>query len=144
MGKSKRRGINPPLVLKNRRIPESATVLKESILHLRPYFSFEHLCESYFQLDELTKENLKELKRFLKRISSMSWNQIYNSKGIDITKIPRERLSKPIPASVPDDSDIIEMSVSDSHRIWGFQHEQVIYVIWFDPNHQVLPEGKKR
>lgn len=125
-------------------IPESATELKRSTDDQAPLFSFEHLCDKNFYLYHLGKQELKELHSFLKKTSGMTWKQIRMSNGIRYKTIPRSSLSYRVPDSVPEDASIDEMRVSKEHRIFGFRVHGTFNVIWFDPTHDVCPEGKRK
>ncbi|MFZ7936202.1 MAG6450 family protein [Bacillus thuringiensis] len=54
-------------------------------------------------------------------------------------KIPVSSLRYPLPGSVSEEEEVLEMRVSQEHRIWGFQNQSTFYVIWFDPTHAVCP-----
>lgn len=125
-------------------IPEAATDVKRSSEDRTPFFSFEHLCERNYQLMDLGKRELKELHNFLKMISKMTWKQIRISDGLEYKTIPRDSLSCSVPKSVPDDARIDEIRVTQAHRIFGFRVESVFNVVWFDPTHGVVPQGKKK
>ncbi|WP_160045677.1 MAG6450 family protein [Paenibacillus sp. USDA918EY] len=125
-------------------IPSAVTELKRSTEDQTPLFSFEHLCENNFYLHNLGKQELKELHNFLKKSSKMTWKQIRMSDGIKYKTIPRSSLTARVPSSVPDDASIDEMRVTQEHRIFGFKVNGIFNVIWFDPTHDVCPEGKKR
>lgn len=124
------------------KIPASATQVKQSTDNNAPFFSFEHLCENNFMIINLGKIELKELHAFLKRSSGMPWNQVRQVFKYKI--IPRKGLSCRVPDSVPDDASISEMRVTNEHRIFGFRTGSVFNIIWFDPTHDVCPEGKKK
>ncbi|MGM1048414.1 MAG: MAG6450 family protein [Bacillota bacterium] len=125
-------------------IPGMATELKRSTEDQTPLFSFEHLCDKNFYLFHLGRLELKELHNFLKKCSRMTWKQIRMSDGMGYKTIPRSSLSCRVPDSVPDDAGIDEMRVTQEHRIFGFKVNGIFNVIWFDPTHDVCPEGKKR
>ncbi|MBY0597675.1 MAG6450 family protein [Bacillus bingmayongensis] len=139
MGKKKRKGIGitNPQVTRSGRIPQPD--LKQSTVHEYPTISFQHLCERNGQLDELNKKDLKQLSNFLRRVSGMTWSQIRLSDGIKTKKIPVSSLRYALPNSVSEEEEILEMRVSQEHRIWGFQNQSTFYVIWFDPKHAVCP-----
>jgi hypothetical protein len=136
MRKSKK--IKGPEIKSNKnRIPEPS--LNETTYNKFPNISFSHLCESKGQLQDLSKQDLKQLSNFLRRISSMTWAQIRSSDGVKMKKIPRHSLSYALPQTVSEDEDIFEMRVSQEHRIWGFPNNGTFYVVWFDPTHAVCP-----
>ncbi|MEY8345881.1 MAG6450 family protein [Niallia circulans] len=119
------------------RIPEP--IRQETTHHDYVTVSFTHLCERNLQLEELGKRDLKQLSNFLRRVSSMTWQQVRNSDGIKMKKIPRYSISYPVPQTVSEDEDIFEMRVSQEHRLWGFPNNGTFYIIWFDPTHAVCP-----
>ncbi|KAB2335102.1 MAG6450 family protein [Bacillus mesophilum] len=138
--KDKRKRIKEPTTKSRKgstRIPEPEVLV--STINENPTISFLHLCEKNCQLQDLGKQDLKQLSKFLKRISCMTWSQIRNSDGIKMKKIPTYSLAYSLPASVSEEEEIFEMRVSDGHRLWGFQNRATFYVIWFDPTHSVCP-----
>lgn len=136
MGKTKRIKVPEPRKQKNR-IPEPSVL--ETTINKLPNISFLHLCENNGQLHDLSKQDLKQLSKFLRRISSMTWSQIRSSDGIKMKKIPRYSMSFALPQTVSEDEEIFEMRVSQEHRLWGFPNNGTFYVIWFDPSHAVCP-----
>ncbi|EOP46686.1 MAG6450 family protein [Bacillus cereus] len=133
----KRKGIVKPQIEETKRIPRP--VVNQSTIHEYPTISFQHLCDKNGQLHELTKRDLKHLSNFLRRVSVMTWSQIRLSDGIKTKKIPITSLRYTLPNSVSEEEEILEMRVSQEHRLWGFQNQSTFYVIWFDPNHSVCP-----
>lgn len=125
-------------------IPTEATRIKRSTDNDTPLFSFGHLCDNNFMMHILGKTELKELHRFLKKISKMTWNQVRASESIGYKPIPRTSLSCAVPDSVSRDARIDEMRVTQEHRIFGFKAEGIFNIIWFDPTHDICPEGKKK
>ncbi|MCK6203917.1 hypothetical protein KZX50_00450 [Bacillus infantis] len=104
-----------------------------------PTISFFHLCDRNGQLQDLGRQDLKQLSSFLRRFSCMTWSQVRRSDGIKMKKIPRYSLAYPLPATVSEDEEIFELRVSQEHRLWGFQNNGTFHVIWFDPTHSVCP-----
>jgi hypothetical protein len=136
MGKTKRIKVKEPSKEK-KRIPEPR--VSETTYNNLPNISFLHLCENNGQLHDLSKQDLKQLSKFLRRISSMTWSQIRSSDGIKMKKIPRYSISFSLPQTVSEDEEIFELRVSQEHRLWGFPNNGTFYVIWFDPTHVVCP-----
>jgi hypothetical protein len=87
---------------------------------------------------------LERIKQRLANLESMPWKEILNkySHPIEVSKLckgARERLEKrQIDATL-----LVSLRCTQTERIWGIRRENVLSLMWWDPNHQVYPVQKK-
>lgn len=143
----KRGKIREPKDRGSKHIPGKVTELREEDSDDKlPLFSFKHCCRQRYQLHEWHRDELKSLISSLRKMSQIPWKDVHRDKGlhyeagVDLDKTTRRAL----PESVPKDCPIDSFRVSLKGRVWGYRAEHVFYIIWFDRNHDVCPEGKQR
>jgi hypothetical protein len=104
-----------------------------------PVFSFKYVHKKY-PLDNWGKRNIKSLIRHLQQMEDMTWNRII-ADGRDgvlkYTQISQDDLPEKVPGNVSPDVSIIELTVGDPCRLFGFRTGRVLNIIWFDKNHDV-------
>lgn len=83
----------------------------------------------------------------LKNFESMTWGEIQQQRSQihpmntgDLSDVARRRLEE----INQDDIDMIyEFPLSGKERIWGIKKGPVVFLLWWDPNHQVYPTQLK-
>lgn len=106
-----------------------------------PVFSFKYSHSSY-PLHDWGKRELKGLMKYLKMMESLTWKRI-KTDGRDgslrFTSINQRDFPKEIPSSlnISPDETLIEITVGDPCRLFGFRTGRIFNVIWFDKNHNV-------
>lgn len=106
-----------------------------------PVFSFKYAHDSY-PLFNWGKRELKGLLRSLKMMESLSWKRI-KADGRDgslrYTSINQRDFPKDIPSilNISPDETLIELTVGDPCRLFGFRTGRIFNIIWFDKNHDV-------
>jgi len=125
------------------KIPVEVLELKgESTDNLTPLFSFKHVSDNHCLLCEWGNPELSELIGTLKTMESLTWSQVRQHKGLNLTGV--DHPAYPPPPSVPGDASITEVRVDEKRRLFGYRGGRVFHLIWFDRNHQVCPAGKVR
>lgn len=90
----------------------------------------------------------RELARVLKRLGEfekMTWAVIEaaGSHFVEVSKIindARKRLSK---IKLEDTDSFFSLRMNGKRRIWGIRKRHILYILWWDPNHEVYPSSKK-
>lgn len=82
----------------------------------------------------------------LQMMSIMLWRDVRGHVGLHYeANVDLDRtMRRALPASLPKDCSIDSFRVSDKARVWGYRAENVFYIVWFDNDHGVCPEGKQR
>jgi hypothetical protein len=94
--------------------------------------------------------NPDEVRLFLdcfRRLSSMSFYDVLQSgrKGAGKTGLNHTNYDDSAfqgatrPVTIPRDVRLCGMRAGSDRRVFGFFHERVFYVLWFDPAHRLIP-----
>jgi hypothetical protein len=97
--------------------------------------------KSVHQLDANTLERIRQR---LASFETMTWKQIIgnDSHPIEVHKLckgAKQRLEN----RQIDASTLVSLRCTATARIWGIRRENVLSLLWWDPNHQVYPVEKK-
>lgn len=142
--KKKLRNIASAAKRQEGKIPELATLLlhEGSTDSMSPVFSFNHTCKNRCQLEDCTKEELKSLIGTLRKMGDLAWSQVLVDRGLNFKSAAGMVLR--LPQQVPPDAAVTSLRVSDCFRLFGHRVGHVYHVIWFDRNHDVVPESKSQ
>jgi ribosomal protein L20 len=93
-----------------------------------------HSHEKYFEI-------LKRKKNF----ESMTREELKNTKSHSIetyklSKAARDRLEE---LQLDDFEELFSLRINSANRFWCIAHENVMRVLWWDPNHLVYPVEKR-
>lgn len=88
-----------------------------------------------------------EVVKQLGHLESMTWADLLtrsNGKhhAIETWKIVKEAQDRLVALKLDDLDEIVSLRLSGKHRVFGFLHEHVYYVLWWDPEHEVCPSVK--
>lgn len=114
---------------------------RDSTVHIGlKYYDANHECFSKWE-----KPELKELSKFVKKLSNYTWNQVMQQAGSkngfnytlhkDIKKLPKE----PKALGLSEDTTFFELRVDGDKRVHGFRSKSIFFLIWLDRNHQIYP-----
>jgi hypothetical protein len=106
------------------------------------YFHAAHQCFS-----EWTRDELRAFSEFNRKVSSLSWQQIYSSggkgggkSGLGYTAHDGAALPPmPFVRSLSEDIGWCEMRVTQKARVHGFRAGQGFFLVLLDRNHEVFP-----
>ncbi len=87
----------------------------------------------------------------LKQYEEMTWSEIEKKKGYrgkqnhlmpvkEICKKARERLKS---LRLDDIDCLYSLRFSGKERLWGIRKNEVLYILWWDPNHGVCPVTRR-
>ncbi len=118
----------------------------------RPFrLSLRHLDsgeDSPWPFHDLSDQDITDLGLLLANVIRLSWDDIELIKDgsgyvhgyrtvSDLSRAGYERFSK-LPQEVTDQEDsLFRFKVTTDKRIWGFVLDDIFYVLWWDPRHQV-------
>lgn len=89
-------------------------------------------CDDKYPMYKLKKEHLKEFVNYAKKVENMTWKEIKIHPGLNYETLPE--LDKP--DSIPKDSTLTSMRMSQKSRIIGYRQQEYYYIVWFDINHK--------
>ena len=124
------------------RVPSKALEIIDSANYeeMAPVFRFSSADDNNRVLHEWQKKELKALISCFKKMEKLTWNKIRRDTGFKMTKLnnvsPPSYLSKEI--------ELYEIRVNQEQRIHGYKFQNIFYIVWFDRDHTVCPEGKNR
>ena len=126
------------------KIPKYSFIPKDQEKNI--VFSFEALTTNeYFNLDMTCQNWAAELFEKLHSISSSKLSSLISSSGGQSTRIHDHSNSNP-PLPIPyniDKKDLYQIRIGTSKGgIHGVPYENIFYVIWFDPLHNMYPDER--
>jgi hypothetical protein len=105
------------------------------------YYRSEHQCFSQWSTDEL-----RAFSDFCRKVSSLTWQQIYqtsgkgaNKTGLAYTSHDGKRLPAAyLPGDVSEDIGWFELRVGGKARAHGFRAGQAFFLVFLDRNHEIF------
>lgn len=153
---SKSKG-NPKTVLSqlgfsDQRTPRTGSLNPPSSQDSHPTFSFKHIDrENREEWAWPESDGIKEIVDFLCTISNSTWKELR-------THSTGSGIRRPLHHSQPFDSlptktqnliiqlhlneifeDLFRFRLGGRKRLWGFLHNGIFYILWWDPEHKVYP-----
>ena len=96
---------------------------------------------SPFGWEQISRADLADVVAHLSSLESMTWNDIVVTARKHNHFCEVEELSKPARDIIAADwrgvDQILSIRLTNLKRIWGVVEEGVLYVVWWDPEHQV-------
>ena len=102
---------------------------------------------SWLTIDSIDK--IKEVKKKMKDFETMTWGELQRfRKNSPCNPIPLDRLcnnarNRLRELKLDDIEDLYELHITGQNRIWGIKDNELICLLWWDPNHEVCPVKKK-
>jgi hypothetical protein len=95
----------------------------------------------------LDTEKLKDIHAKLSGFESMTWNEILvNAKkqnhSVQVSNLSNEAKSRLQIIKQDDVDELVSLRVSGKERIWGIRENEVLNILWWDPDHEVCPSLK--
>ena len=97
------------------------------------------------QVNDLTLEGFENILSKMSNFETMKWSEILNRNNhpvpiLDLSPEAQKRLK----ALRQDDVDeLISLHMNGKKRIWGIRDQNVLKILWWDPNHTVYPSPKR-
>ncbi len=99
-----------------------------------------------FCLSTCDKDEVRQVVDALRRLTTMTWQQVQqsggkgeNKKGLGYTNYPDDALRVARPPAVSRDIPIAGFRASQRMRVFGFHIDYTFYVLWFDREHTIAP-----
>lgn len=78
----------------------------------------------------------------------MTWDEIFRrgqaGKSIPVATLPRDARNELARTSHDDIDDIVELRPAGKPRAWGVRHDNVLMLLFWDPNHTLFPPRNRR
>ena len=87
----------------------------------------------------------KSIHDKLKNFETMTWAAIegHESHLIDVKNISKEAKQRLQIIKQDDLDQLFSFRLSGKQRLWGIRKEEILYILWWDPEHSVYPVPKK-
>jgi hypothetical protein len=119
------------------------TDLKETNYDFRRgKFAFEFVCDNRCCLSDWQGQELKLLIDSFKKVEKLTWQEIFVDQGLKWER--NKNIAIPLPNQLPKDTKLCSFRVNQKMRIYGYRAQELFYIVWFDKNHIVCPEGKSK
>ncbi len=88
---------------------------------------------------------IQEMHSKLVNFEKMKWKEIEGPQNhfIEINKLCREAQKRIIELRLQEFDPLFSLRLSGKERVWGIRQEEILYILWWDPDHTVYPVGKK-
>lgn len=101
-----------------------------------------------FGWSEILPEKLREIREKLRDFESMTWHEIlivgkHRNHSVSIEKLCKEARDRLEATGQSDIDELVSLRLSGPARVWGIRSENVLNVLWWDPDHAVCPSLKK-
>jgi hypothetical protein len=96
----------------------------------------------------LPPEKLREILEKLAGWEKKTWGQVHGDAHDSQHSVDLARLIKPArdrlrELDLDDLDSLFRFRLSGEERLWGVPLDNVFYVLWWDPNHEVCPSKKR-
>jgi hypothetical protein len=100
--------------------------------------------DDWKSIHALDAPTLEKIRQRLGNFETMTWKEIISKEShpIDSAKLckgARERLEH----HQIDADNLVSLRCMQAQRIWGIRSENILSLLWWDPNHAVYPVAKK-
>lgn len=113
--------------------------------HMR--FVFKQVDDQKWPLHNISKADWKRLLGKLGHLESMTFTQACQSKlasECDLSTCSNQQAKTRLMNRYNEDSAVeFRIARSESLRLWALRYGREFHIIWWDPNHEVYPDGKK-
>jgi len=103
---------------------------------------------SPFGWSKIAPDKLREIRDKLRDFESMTWHEIlvvakHRNHAVSIEKLCKEARDRLEETGQSDIEELVSLRLSGLARVWGIRSENVLNVLWWDPEHAVCPSLKK-
>jgi hypothetical protein len=105
-----------------------------------------------FGFDNMKDDDLRVLHNRLKNLESMKWGEILRApRGsggtenhlISISELCADAQRRLTELKHNDLDEMLSVTISGKRRLWGKLVNEIVYVVWWDPEHLICPSAKK-
>lgn len=93
---------------------------------------------------ELSPVEVGRIRQKLSEFETMTWNEIFTlgkkrNHSIPIVELRCPKAKKWLNANMPDHTELWTLRFSGTERVWGVFAEGAYLIVFWDPNHQIMP-----
>ncbi|MBV8367408.1 MAG: hypothetical protein JO036_00535 [Candidatus Eremiobacteraeota bacterium] len=119
-----------------------------SYLARRPTWRFGRIrMDPPFGWGDISREEVESVVSHLSALEKMTWNDILVTARKQNHFCDVSKLSKPARALINADwqnaEQLLALRLTNLKRVWGFLEQGILYIMWWDPNHEVYPSTFK-
>ena len=120
-----------------------------SIMDMQPAWRLSNMrMKSPFGWDAITRSDMEQVVGHLKGLESMAWSEILVGAKKQNHHCDVDGMCKRARECLEDDwqggvDELLTMRLSNKKRVWGVLEESIVYLLWWDPEHDVYPSLKK-
>jgi hypothetical protein len=131
----------PPNKGKKLSLSGSSETVKVDYSREKPIFCLRYVDPSYC-ITLCNKDDKAAFAERIRKLSTMTWNQIINAdrRGFGREKIARDSLPNP-PSSVSEDVTFIALRFSGMKPMVGYQQNEIFHILWFDRDYNLYEHG---
>lgn len=104
--------------------------------------AFSSVCHNKCCISNWFGDELVSLVDTFKKVESMNWSDIFKDVGLKWER--NKQISTKLPSDFPIDAKLCSLRVSGKMRLYGYRAQEYFYIVWFDKNHEICPEGKSK
>lgn len=135
--------------------PVSSTVsktpkieIRQNFYQLKPAWRISRLeMRDPFGWHKIKQEKLVEVCSKLGELEASTWSEIFITRKkqnhsvlvSSLCKDARDRLKA---LKLDEYEELISIRLSGPERVWGYQYQDALTLLWWDPEHQVCPSLK--
>lgn len=113
---------------------------------LKPDFRTSKMdIDSKWGWDRFDSKLLKDFLNQLFECQKLTWQEL-NGKGshlVNITQIIPEAKKRLDLLQLDDWEELYSLRIGGKQRIWGLKEGGILWILWWDPNHEICPSNKK-
>jgi hypothetical protein len=93
----------------------------------------------------LTLEKFESILSKMSNFETMKWSEILNrnNHAISISDIIPEARRRLKEIRQDDVDELISLNLNGKKRVWGIRDQNILKILWWDPNHTVCPSLKR-
>ena len=79
------------------------------------------------------------------QFEKMKWNEIEGRKNhfVEINQLCKDAQKRLVKLQLQEFDPLFSLRLTGKERLWGIRSEEILYILWWDPNHSVCPSLKK-
>ena len=121
----------------------------EDVLRRRPVWRFADLDDDGpWALSSCTQKDLPDIFAKLRTYESMRIGEIFSpgsehGKAYPVETLPKHAQDRLVTLNRDDETELVRLRFGGRKRFYGVLREHVFHVLWWDPEHEVVPSQKR-
>jgi hypothetical protein len=90
----------------------------------------------------------KEIMGKMGEWEKKTWNEIFsadraNQHDVEVGDLIKDAQDRLTDLKLDDFDSLFRFRFSGKERLWGVKLENIFYIVWWDPNHEICPSAKR-